>query len=71
MLDERSSVEWLDLLLAGHPSVRRKLYSVVANVLDRHHGKMLMKFKETLAFIPNHVEEDNTVTTIDRTVFVF
>ena len=41
VLDERSSVEWLDLLLAGHPSVRRKLYSVVANVSDRHHGKML------------------------------
>ena len=45
----KRTVEWLDQLLAGHPSVRRKLYSAVANVLDRHHGKMLVKFKETLA----------------------
>ena len=45
----KRTVEWLDQLLAGHPSIRRKLYSAVANVLDRHHGKMLVKFKETLA----------------------
>ena len=45
----KRTVEWLDQLLAGHPSVRRNVYKAVFKVLARHEGKMLLKFKETLA----------------------
>ena len=45
----KRTVEWLDQLLAGHPSVRRNVYKAVSKVLARHEGKMLLKFKETLA----------------------
>ena len=45
----KRTVEWLDRLSAGHASVQRNVYKAVSKVLVRHEGKMLLKFKETLA----------------------